>query len=109
MEKSECLLNVAKDKECLLNDENETLMQQNRKYRAEYIYVAAQQDIFWKFRRESFAACGVVKESPRSDNLVADKLLEGDNGDKKEAAYHTAMCLATTFQNTDNVTSPPDS
>jgi hypothetical protein len=49
MENSECLLNVDKDRECLLNDKTETLMQQNGKYRTEYIDVAAQHDIFWNF------------------------------------------------------------
>jgi hypothetical protein len=65
--------------------------------------------IFWKFCRESFAAFGVVKESPRSDSLVAAKLLKGNNENNNKSTHHTALCLATTFQNTDDVTSPPES
>jgi hypothetical protein len=108
MENSGCLLNVDKDRECLLNDKNKTVMQQNGKYRAEYIDVAAQRDRFWKFRHESFAAFGVVKESRRSDDLVADKLLKGNNDNNNEAACPTALCLTTTCQKAGDVTSQPE-
>jgi hypothetical protein len=59
--------------------------------------------IFGKLRRESFAAFGVVKESPRSDSLVACKLLKGNDENNNESAYHIALCLSTPVQNTDNV------
>jgi hypothetical protein len=48
---------------------NETLMHQNEKYCAEYIDVSAQYEIFWKFRRKSFAAFGEVKKCRRSEDF----------------------------------------
>jgi len=50
----------------------------------------------------------VVKESRRSDDLVADKLLKGNNENNNEAACPTALCLTTTCQKAGDVTSQPE-
>jgi len=106
-EDSEYLLDDDKQSECLLNDDNEVLMQQSEKKCAENAR-AAKNERGCKFCGKGFATVAEVKESQNRDSFVADKyeLLKDNNGNSNEAADHTSLCLATTCPNTDDVTSP---
>ena len=72
MEDSEYLLDDDKECECLLNDDNETSVQQGKRNCAENATVA-KHERGCKFCRKSFATFAEVKESQNPDSLVADK------------------------------------
>jgi hypothetical protein len=72
MEDSEYLLDDDKECECLLNDDNEALMQQSKRNCVENA-TAAKNERDCKFCRTSFATFAEVKESQNSDSLAADK------------------------------------
>jgi len=93
--------------ECLLNDDNEALMQQSEKKCAENSR-AMKNERGCKFCGKGFATVADVKESQNRDSFVADKceLLKDNNGNNNEATDRTSLCLATTCPNTDDVTSP---
>ena len=71
MDDSEYLLDEDKEYECLLNDDDEALMQRSKRNCFE-IAIAAKNERGWKFCRESFTTFAEVKESHNSDSLVAD-------------------------------------
>jgi hypothetical protein len=80
MEYSEYLLDDDKESECLLNDDNEALMQQREKKCFENAR-AAKNERACKFCRKSFATVAEVKKSQNPLSFVADKyeLLKDSN------------------------------
>jgi len=105
MEDSEYLLD---DKECrcLLNDDNEALMQQSNRNCAENTIAAKNENFV-----ETFTTFAEVKESQNTDSLVADnyELITDNNGNNNEVSDRASLCLATPCPKTDDVTSPWES
>jgi len=94
----------------LLNDDNETLMQQSKR-NCTGNAIAAKNERGCKCCRKSFATFAEVKESQNSDSLFADKyeLIKDNNGNNNEVPDRTSLCLATTCHKTDDVSSSQES
>jgi len=87
------LLNDDKECECLLNDDDEALMQQSKRNCIENA-IDAKNERGCKLCRKSFATFAEVKESQNSDSLVADKyeLPKNNNGNNNEVDDRTSPC-----------------
>jgi len=91
MENSEYLLYDDECK-CLLNDNNETSVQQGKRNCTENAIVA-KHERSCKFCRKRFATFAEVKENQNSDSLVADKyeLIKDNNENNNEVADRTSV------------------
>jgi hypothetical protein len=109
MEDSEYFIDDDKKCECVLNDDKEASMQQNKK-ECTGNTIATKDERGYEFLRKNYAAFAEAKESQNPDNSIADKReLPQNKNDSNEVAESTSLCLATTCSRTDDVTTSQES
>jgi hypothetical protein len=109
MKDSEHFVDDDKKCECVLNDDNETSVQQSKKECTGYT-IATKDDRGYEFLRKNYATFVEVKECQNPDNSIADKHeLPKNKNDDNEVTESTLLCLATTCPKTDDVTSSQES
>jgi hypothetical protein len=96
--------------ECLKNEDDEASEQQGKRNCAENA-VAVKHGRGSRVCRHTLATFAEVRDSKNTDSLFADKqeLIKDNDESKREVAHSTSLCLATSWPETDDVTSARES